>query len=95
MDNSCKLASQETHQGHIFDLGCTYNDPYKPYPELLLQHHESDSSHHKHVTSHENNRNNNLQSYHNFSNMLKNENILKTMRDDIKLIQLQDKFFQN
>ena len=95
LDNSCKLASQETHQNHVFYLGCTYNDPYKPYSELLLQHHENGSSRHKYVISHENNKNNNSQPYRNFLNMLKNENILKTMRDDVKLLQLQDKFFQN
>ena len=31
----------------------------------------------------------------NFSNMLTNENILKTMRDDVKLIKLQQKISQN
>ena len=79
----------------MFYLGCTYNDPYKPYPELLLQHHENESSRHKYVTSDENNKNSNSQPYHNFLNILKNENILKTMRDDVKLLQLQNKFFQN
>ena len=65
------------------------------YPELQQQYHENKLCHQKRATSRESNKNNNLQPYRNFSNMLTNENILKTMRDDVKLIKLQQKIFQN
>ena len=77
-DNPYTLASRKKkHQSPIIYLQGTYNDPYMSYPELQQQHHENKLCHHKRAASHEGSKNNNLQPYRNFSNMLTNENILK------------------